>query len=148
MPNYDFHKDHPIALRTEDEVAKILKQRGYEILGRCHDYRYDILTKAIDGALVKIEVKEDFLCRKTENVGLEFSCRNKPSGISRTEADVYIYKVHEPQKIEYYWITTLQLKDMVKNREYHRIVNGGDIGSNSMNYLFRLSVFKTKSRIL
>ena len=37
---------------------------------------------------------------------------------------------------------------MIKEKKYFRIVNGGDEGSNSMNYLFKYSVFKKNSKIL
>ncbi len=39
-----------------------------------------------------------------------------------------------------YIIKTELLKQMIADKLYHRIVVGGDVGSNSKNYLFKLQV--------
>lgn len=145
MPNYDFRKDLPIARKTEQEVAGILeKAYGLKIhTANNKDNRYDILGENKLGSKFTFEVKEDFTCERTGNVGLEFECRGKPSGIAVSQAEFYIYKLHTPKDgIEFYLFNTNFLKRMVEEERYFRIVNGGDEGSNSMNYLFKLDVFR------
>jgi hypothetical protein len=142
MPNYDFKKDLPIAKKTEKEVARLLENiYDAEILEDENPTKaYDILA-IIKGKTYTFEVKEDFTCEKTGNVGMEFSCRGKPSGIQVTGAIFYIYKIHTDHGIYFWLYTTSRLRQMVKNGEYFRIVNGGDKGSNSLNYLFRYNIF-------
>lgn len=149
MPNYNFKKDLSIAKKTEAEVAGHLA-RIYTatIISFDDTNKYDFLLKK-DGRLFKMEVKEDFMCQKTGNVGLEFGCRGKPSGIETSEADYYIYKVHtKDQGVVYVMHSTKTLKQMIVDKRYSRIVSGGDPGSNSMNYLFKYEVFVASGKIL
>ncbi len=148
MPNYNYRDDFPIAQKTEREVAEILALKGANIISFNNDNKYDILME-YKGKKVTVEVKEDFTCEKTGNVGLEFSCRGKDSGISCTKADFYVYKIHQPNhQIHFYMTKTQDLKDLIKNKLYHRIVNGGDPGSNSLNYLFKLKYIQQISILL
>ena len=148
MPHYNFRDDLPIAQETEKEVAKILQDKGAEIIEFNNDNRYDIKIRW-KGQEKTIEVKEDFTCQRTGNVGLEFSCRGKDSGIAVSKADFYVYKIHEPgNNVHFYMMKTSDLKKLIDSKFYHRIVNGGDIGSNSMNYLFFLKYIKQISIML
>jgi hypothetical protein len=149
MPNYNFRKDLPIAKATEREVAGLLALRyDFTIVHFEDTSRYDFLLK-IREREIKVEVKEDFTCEKTGNVGLEYACRGKPSGIAVSEADFYIYKLHTKDfGIQYILHPVHLLKRMIAEKQYFRIVNGGDKGSNSMNYLFKYKIFVEAGRIL
>ena len=141
MPNYNYKQDKPIANVTEKEVALILTSiYNAMILEFGHTNEWDIKAK-INGKIFTFEVKEDFTCERTGNVGVEFECRGKPSGISVSKADFYIFKIHTPNRILIYLFKTKQLKGMITEGKYFRIVNGGDIGSGSMNYLFKYDTF-------
>lgn len=143
-PNYDFNLDLPIAKETERQVTEFLlnKFSGLCFLNECNNADYDVAFE-LQGNLFTVEIKEDFTCRKTGNVGVEFSCRGKDSGIRNTKANFYLYKIHEPDGTKsLYWIKTKTLKQMISDGLYHRTVNGGDEGSNSKCYLFYLSVIK------
>lgn len=142
MPNYDFKKDLPIAQQTEFQVARLLETKiGARIIEICKTNKYDILAN-VEGKQISFEVKEDFSCERTGNVGLEFQCRGKDSGIMTSQADYYVYKIHTKNYgIKMFLLRTSMLKNMIKEREYFRIVNGGDRGSNSMNYLFKYETF-------
>lgn len=150
MPNYDFNLDLPIAQKTERQVAEFLVEKGgMTFLEDCDNNAYDLKMKTNNGSELTVEVKEDFSCERTGNVGVEYECRGKPSGISVSQAAVYLYKIHEPsQRIGLYVIPTKELKQMIKRQEYFRVVNGGDPGSNSMNYLFKLDVIKENFKYL
>ena len=148
MPNYNFWDDLPIAQETEKEVADILSEKGATIKSFNNDNKYDILMD-YKGKEITVEVKEDFTCERTGNVGLEFSCRGKDSGIACSRADFYVYKVHQPDhQIHFYMMKTGDLKGLIAHKFYKRIVNGGDVGSNSMNYLFDLKYIKQISILL
>jgi len=141
MPFYDFNKDFPIARETEKEVANILRDYGAKILDFEDTNKYDILAEK-DGSKFTVEVKEDFICENTGNVGLEFECRGKPSGIQTSKATFYVYKLHTRNYgIKFFMHKTGALKKMIAEEKYFRIVNGGDEGSDSMNYLFKYDTF-------
>lgn len=148
-PNYDFKLDLPIAQKTEHEVSFLFDEYyGYKTISICNTKAYDLLIS--DGKKqISIEVKEDFTCEKTGNVGVEFRCRGRDSGVRTTEADYYVYKVHTPRgTIEFLMISVEKLRSMIFLGLYHRVVVGGDPESNSMNYLFHLETFRRYARPL
>jgi hypothetical protein len=149
-PNYDFKKDFPVARKTEGQIAKFLVEtQNMVFVDECNNSDYDIRMKFSSGKEVTIEIKEDFSCARTGNVGVEYECRGKESGISVSKADFYLYKVHTPEgKKSVYIIQTHKLKEMIENNLYHRTVVGGDPGSNSKNYLFKLNVVKENFKFL
>jgi hypothetical protein len=54
--------------------------------------KYEREAKSIlEGKDVKVEVKADRLCQKTGNVYVEIRSRGKPSGITTTDADVWVF---------------------------------------------------------
>ena len=140
--NYDFKLDFPIAQKTEHEVSNLFYEHyGHKTLAICHTKYYDLLVETKKGKTFTVEIKEDFTCERTGNVGLEFECRGRPSGIYVTEASHYVYKLHTPKGIGFFIIKTDELKTMITKHEYKTIVTGGDVGSFSRNYLFGLNVF-------
>ena len=145
MPaHYSFRQDFPIAQATEKMIGALLESKYVcKVLRYNDDNQYDLLVEVKKGYVIAIEVKEDSMCQKTGNVGLEFECRGKPSGIAVSKADWYIYVVHAPDfKTKIFLISTNRLKEMIAKRLYFRVVDGGDPGSHSMNYLFKLSTFE------
>ena len=139
MPHYDFRKDLKIANKTEKEIADYFVSKGFELIEMRNDNKYDIKLKAPKGQVITIEVKEDFTCERTGNIGVEYSCRGRDSGINVCQADFYIYKAHTPRDgIEYLMMETEKLKKIIELKWYHRTINGGDPGSDSLNYLFYL----------
>ncbi len=138
----EFEKDFLVARRTEKEISDMLfRHYGVKTLHVCRNKDYDLRVKNKNGEIYNVEIKEDFTCKKTFNVGLEFECRGKPSGIQTTKATYYIYKIHLDSGIVYRLIHVDNLRFMIQNKLYKRIVNGGDAGSDSMNYLFPVSEF-------
>jgi hypothetical protein len=143
MPNYDFNKDLPIARKTERQIANYLVEKGMTFVSECNNSDYDLLMKRPDGSNFTVEIKEDFTCERTGNVGVESESWGRLSGISVSKADYYLYKVHEPNgQKNMYLIRTSKLKKMIERNLWFREVVGGDPGSNSRNYLFKLNVVK------
>ena len=140
MPNYDWNKDLPIAEETEKEIAQKLSDfYGWKILEFGKTNAYDLKIRSMLGKIFTVEIKEDFTCYTTGNVGVEYECRGKPSGISVSKANFYIYKVHTPleRTIDYRWINTDKLKDIIADETIERrVVPAGDDKA-AMNYLFR-----------
>ena len=148
MGYYDFNKDLLNSRQAIKEVVDLLEKRyNAEILEIRDDYKYDIRAR-IKGKEVTFEIKEDFMTGDTGNVAVEFSCRGKPSGIENTESVFYIYKLHRPDGIQFVLHPTKILRNMIKNNLYFRVVNGGDKGSDSLNYLFKYNIFIRNGKIL
>lgn len=150
----NFAKDEAVAKKTEAQAVKVLTHY-FESKGVTTKFDHFNKTSAydigmyVDGKQTTFEVKEDFKCEETGNVGLEYSSWNRPSGISVSMANYYLYKVHTPSKIiKWVLIKTSVLKKMIKDELYFRIVSGGDEGSNSLNYLFRLPVFLSGGKVI
>jgi uncharacterized protein (DUF3820 family) len=104
---------------------------------------YDLIIKK-DGKETKIEVKSDRQAGRTGNMAIEFECNNKPSGITSTEADYYIYFIIYCDDIqedgtpreECYKIPVKRLKKIASKC---RKVRGGD-GNRSCMYLVHKSL--------
>lgn len=142
MPHYEFDRDLEVATETEKQISSLLLTHyGIQTLGTCQNKDYDLRVRNKNGEVFDVEIKEDFTCEKTGNVGLEFECRGKPSGIQTTKATYYIYKIHIEKGIVYRLIHVDNLRFMIAKKLYKRVACGGDKGSNSMNYLFPISEF-------
>lgn len=157
MPNYDFNKDLPIAKKTEMQIAKFLVENQDMTLIGTSDTLPNVKRSDFDVRMkfnksekvVDIEIKEDFTCARSRNIGVECESWGRPSGIEVSKADFYLYKVHQPDgKKGVYIIQTNKLKEMIANELYHQVVVGGDKGSYSKNYLFRLDVVKENFKFL
>jgi hypothetical protein len=143
--NYDFKKDLPIAERTEEQMGKLLEEKlpKAKLIGTCNTNAYDLKFQYDDGKTFTVEVKEDFTCERTGNVGVEYESWGRRAGIAVSKADYYLYKVHRPDgKIGVYIIKKDDLIQMIKDKKHFRDVCGGDPGSNSWNHLFKLNVIK------
>ena len=84
----------------------------------------------------RIECKRDFKAHITGNLFVEFECRGKPSGISTTEAEYWVFIVgpHD-NDLRAYLTTTDRLKVLYQNAK--RKVPGGD-GMLSMGALVKV----------
>lgn len=80
---------------------------------------------------IKVEVKSDRQASYTDNMAIEFSYNHKPSGITATEADLWVYFIVHQNRDECYIFPIEELKEMVKKC---RKVRGGD-GNKSEMYL-------------
>ena len=151
MGNYDFKKDLKIAQKTEKEMAQLIHEGlGVDLddieIGKTKDYDIRFPFK---GKHYTVEIKEDFMCAKTGNVCVEYESRGKPSGINATKSDMYFYKIHQPNgDVEVYGMKTATLRQMIENHQYFRTVTGGDAGSFTKSYLFKLDKFKANSTLL
>ena len=140
MGNYNFNADLSNAKETEKKaVEKIAKLLDIKSVSFNDDYKYDIKVETEHGFRT-YEVKEDLMSAVTKNSAVEFECRGKPSGISTTEADFWIYKFEDG----FYQIRTAKLKELIELNLYFKVVSGGDKGSNTKMYLFRLPTLKNK----
>ena len=97
----------------------------------------------------KIEVKsERDMWMTTGNIAIEFESYGKPSGIAATEADYWFHNLCVGEDIFATLVfKTENLKRIIKNLDYVRVVNGGDNYASkmylvSLQKLFANDVFK------
>jgi len=112
-----------------------------------NDFKFDLEFGQLDGEtwfheLVtgkKVEVKSDRRTAETGNVYIEYWSRGKPSGISTSQADYYVYKVAEDTAV---LISTDQLKKRIKllvqQGKARMNVKGGD-NNTSLGILCKLN---------
>lgn len=141
MGKYNFVADLKNSKASVIESAELLIDAyNAEILDLNDTKDYDIRAE-INGHEYLFEVKEDFMCGDTNNVALEYHSRGKPSGISTTNAHYYIYKLHTKDRIRYILLDVKKIKKSIEDEVYFREVNGGDWGSNTLCYLYKLDKF-------
>jgi len=138
MGYYTFELDLAQAKLIEKEFVTILKEhQNIKRVEFNNDYLYDVLIETEEG-IKTYEIKHDKMSNKTGNLALEFHSRGKPSGISTSQADFWIYKLEDG----FYKISLNELKQLVNDKKYIRTVSGGDMGSFTRMYLFSLQVIK------
>lgn len=91
------------------------------------------------GERTTFEVKTDRMTARTGNIVVEFECSGKPSGITATEADYWVYFIHNTGI--WYLIPTEEIKSRIAGKKYSRTVKGGD-GWRSNMYVFPVAEFE------
>lgn len=143
MSNYSFRKDLRRENETIDDLIKqllLLKWMDAAEVTKNDNSDYDLKILTAAKETILIEVKEDFYHKKSGNIAIEFESRGKKSGISVSKADYYFIKAHYNTGWVLYSILTSELKDLIKSQKYCNIIlNGGDRGSKTCFYLFKLN---------
>ena len=118
MGNYDFEKDLVLGEQGEKMVAL------YLMLG------HDMTFLGYNNEKKTFEVKTDYYVDEhndTGNMAIEIRHKNKPSGISCTKADVFIYFFRNLAENNIWMIKTSELKSLIKdNVSGLKRVMGGD----------------------
>lgn len=131
----DFKRDLTLGEKGEKIIMVYLFCNGYKDIKITEGYfkDYDISgTSPKNGATVLYEVKTDEYCTEdydSGNMAIELECKKKPSGISCTKADVFVYYYYHLSVDNLWMIKVDELKKMIKDnyKKYNfRIVNGGD----------------------
>lgn len=152
MGNYDFKSDLSETQKKEIDFAeKLNKHYGAVRVGEFgKDNKWDMVFVSLkDGrSNISFEMKSDSMAKNTGNIAIEFHCRGKPSGISTSKADYYVYQIERGKVSDYYLIGVLELKRIIAEKLYFRKVSGGDKGSNTRMYLFKLKVFAKHATLL
>jgi hypothetical protein len=99
---------------------------------------YDVWVE-YGGERTTFEVKVDRMTQRTGNIVVEFECNKKPSGITATEADYWVYFIHNTGV--WFLIPTEEIKSRIASKRYSRTVKGGD-GFRSNMYVFPVAEFE------
>ena len=142
----NFEDDLVVGESGEEYIKNFLINKGYSFISDNKDYRYDLLM-SFNAINITYEVKTDvFVSSKkdTGNLVVEFESRGKPSGISVTEGDYYVY--YMPKLNEIWNIKMSELKALIEDNEFRK-VSGGDEGSNTKMYLIKRELYKNYFKI-
>ena len=143
---YNFKEDIKTGEQGEEFIKNFLISKGFIFLNNNNDNKYDLLM-SFEGLEIKYEIKTDVLLSKkndTGNLVVEFESRNKPSGISVTESNYYVYYI--PKLGEIWNINMDKLRELIKSENF-KIVSGGDKGSNTKMYLISRKKYKKHFRV-
>jgi len=149
MPYYNFKRDVKLGKEAEEDVARLLQKHFNWVLHEYNrDIRYDLkFVNTKTKRSVFVEVKVDFMSQHTGNVAIEFECRGKPSGINKTTAQYWVYKIVYGNENKYVFITTTAIKKLIECGQFLRVVTGGDYKSYTKMYLFSLEKFEKKGKV-
>lgn len=141
-----FKDDLKEAHKYEKLVANFFTDNGYNILEYCENKYYDLLIEK-NNKTYKVEVKCDHQT-KTGNIIFEYFAFNKPSGISTSKSDYWVYVF--PLLNQIWFMKTKKIKELIKI--YDPVVNyegvdnwtwafGGD-GKKTKVYIWKRNIFK------
>ena len=129
-----FQKDLKTGHEYEKRSLLYLDYDTHEFIKGYHkEYDLEIIK---DDKKITIEVKSDKQASLTGNLAIEYKCNKKPSGITSTTADFWVYFIVYSDREECYKIPTEELKELVKGCKK---VSGGD-GMRSRMYLLNKSI--------
>ena len=132
-----FASDLKIGQSYENQYLTMIDYDSYEISKGCFK-PYDI--KVMNGDITTTyEIKADRMTARTGNVVIEYKCNGKPSGITSSEADYWVYFIVGTQ--EYIKIPTNVVRQFILEKKYKNSISGGD-GYRSHMYLFPKNVFE------
>ncbi|MBK9017491.1 MAG: hypothetical protein IPM82_27490 [Saprospiraceae bacterium] len=138
--HYNFNKDLQDGQAAEREVAQRLIAR----LNLAEDDIEHSSSKGYDLKIISkgwtFEVKNDLMAERTGNVAVEFESRGKPTALSATTAEFWVYKFAG----SFFAFKTETLKrKLFEEKQFFREVVGGDAGSNTKMFLVKVSDFKS-----
>jgi len=142
----DFERDLTLGEKGEKIIMLYLFCNGYKDIKITEGYfkEYDISgTSPKNGATVLYEVKTDEYCKESldsGNMAIEIECKKKPSGISCTTADVFVYYYYHLSVENLWMIKVDELKSLLKKIHKDKglkIVYGGDNNQSKMILLNR-----------
>lgn len=140
---YNFNKDLQSNYAVEMEFKTLIESRkDVKTVTSNDNYKYDLKVEKRDGKSYTLELKNDMLSAVTGNIGVEFESRGKPSGIARSEANWWVYKLSDG----YWMISAAKLRKLIDDEKYFTIKSGGDEGSNTKMYLFKADILKAEMK--
>tara|TARA_R110002074_G_scaffold69901_1_gene162605 strand:- start:911 stop:1369 length:459 start_codon:yes stop_codon:yes gene_type:complete len=99
--------------KSESIVLDIIKKKypkAYIMEG--YHKEYDIMIPEINET---VEVKKDFKSKYTGNIVVEIEMNNRPSGLSTTTANWWVFHISEEELI---WMTPDIIKEMIEEESF------------------------------
>jgi hypothetical protein len=161
MANYNFNEDIDVGEKGEDVIKQELEKKGLKFIDDNKDSKYD-LKMELNNKIITFEVKTDVWCvpgkfmqmpfgriwveaKDSGNLFIEYQSRNKPSGITVTNAQVFVY--YYPFLNQYWTIKVSDLKRLIANNKFRETKLSGDANSDTRGYLIPRDKFKSYFKI-
>lgn len=149
MGKYDFVQDVVSGEKGEKIIREFLESRGAKFISDNKDNSYDLLMLMSNGKNVSFEIKTDVYCEPhndTNNLFVEFECRNKPSGISVTKSNYFVN--YYPHLKEVWFIKTNKLLKLISEEDFKTTEFSGDNKSNTKGYLIPRYQYKKYFKVI
>ena len=152
-----FTNDLKFGKEGEMKIVHHLVKKGLKFKGTSDDVEkdnkdefkyYDLLFINSQGRYVKIEVKTDNWVTSQKDSGnlvIEKSCNGKPSGISTSKSDYWVYYFANLDQDNLWMIRKADLKTLVELNSFH-LASGGD-NNRTFNWLIPRYEFKHYFRV-
>ncbi|WP_412030618.1 hypothetical protein [Deinococcus yunweiensis] len=130
-------------IESEDRLLKRIIDKGGELIDRPLPNQcftgYDLRVKNKFNREMTIEVKRDN--KSNNNVYIEHSYKNQPSGILISEAEYYF--IDKPALGKFFYIETIELKDWIEwYKEHNRLLSVTCLSGFTEGYLVPVSILK------
>ncbi|MBI5916866.1 MAG: hypothetical protein HY842_15945 [Bacteroidetes bacterium] len=138
--HYNFNKDLEDGQQAELEVMERLMARlnlPVDDIERSTSKGYDLKVLSTGWTF---EVKNDLMAAQTGNVAIEYECRGKPTALSATTADYWVYKF---AGLFFAFRTEVLRRKLFEEKQFFKQVTGGDAGSFTKMFLVKVEVFKS-----
>ena len=162
MAEYNFNQDIDVGERGELVLINEFEKKGLLFLNDNKNNKYDIKMKLPSGGETTLEVKTDVWCapgryldlpfgriwteaKDSGNLFIEFQSRNKPSGVTVTQADTFIY--YFPFFKEYWSISVNKLRTLIKENNFRETKDSGDPDSDTRGYLIPREQHKKEFKV-
>ena len=141
FPLTENSKSERIGLRPTKETRK-----DFDIdlaFGKLHE---DKILDMLENKKIEVKTERDVWTR-SGNIAIEFESYGKPSGIAATKADYWFHNLSVGSQVFCTLVFDVKvLKQVIKNLDYEKIVNGGDNYASKM-YLINLSKLFAKDTL-
>ena len=148
----EFKEDLEDGQEGEKIIVMYLVCQGMKFLHLNNDYKYDIMmySEKYDKE-VSFEVKTDLFSKDTGNLAIEIRYKGKPSGISKTDSEWFVYWYRDLPFNNLWMIKVDDLKSLIKKFKFD-VINGGDNNQSQLVIIprkkykrfFRVDTIKTK----
>lgn len=121
--------------KGEKLFAMWMIERGWKFIEKGRDSKWDLILERKKKCAFELKTDRwEKFNRETGNMFIEVYCKNKPSGISVTEADIFVYFF--PEREELWFIKVDELKELIRDRGdlFNRSERSGD-GGRVVGYL-------------
>ena len=150
-----FKEDNEIGTKGENEIIEFLKSRGLNFIATSKmlytDDRwklFDLLFENKNRKEIKVEVKSDHYVSDNNDSGnmvIELSCNGKPSGLSTSISNLWVYYFPKLSKDNVWLIKTGELKQLIIDEKIP-VVIGGD-GNRARMVKIPRNIYKDKFKV-
>lgn len=125
IPSYNFNHDLELSQSSVNKVIEYLQSIGATDVAENNDSKFDV-SFTLNEKTLTVEIKEDFMYHLTGNVAIEYSSRDKDSGVTTSKANLWCYVLDRGVGYDgIYFVQLSKLKRCLSHGKYPE-KDGGD----------------------